>query len=125
AARTVLEVPGQPSGLGWLPDGSLLVTSMKDQRVLRRSPGGEVTVHADLGGRAAGQVNDMVVDAGGRAFVGCFGFDLMAGDDPAPSSLWRVDADGAVTEAATGMLFPNGSVVTSDGSTLVVGESFG
>src|SRR5690349_3906666 len=73
SARTILEVPGQPSGLGWLPDGSLLVTSMKDQRVLRRSPSGAVTVHADLSGRAKGQVNDMVVDARGRAFVGCFG----------------------------------------------------
>jgi len=123
--RTILEVPGQPSGLGWLPDGSLLVTSMKDQRVLRRSPTGAVTVHADLSGRAKGQVNDMVVDARGRAFVGCFGFDLMAGENPAPTSLWRVDPDGAVTEAATGMLFPNGAVVTPDGSTLIVGESFG
>jgi sugar lactone lactonase YvrE len=121
----VMEVPGQPSGLGWLADGSLLVVSMNDQRVLRRARSGKVTLHADLRGRAVGRLNDMVVDAAGRAFVGSFGFDLMAGDDPAPSSVWRVDPDGAVTEAATGMLFPNGSVVTPDGSTLVVGETFG
>ncbi len=121
----VMEVPGQPSGLGWLADGSLLVVSMNDQRVLRCARSGKVTLHADLRGRAVGRLNDMVVDAAGRAFVGSFGFDLMAGDDPASSSVWRVDPDGAVTEAATGMLFPNGSVVTPDGSTLVVGETFG
>ena len=59
----VLEVPEQPSGLGWMPDGSLLVVSRKDFRVLRRTPGGEVTEHADLSGMAAGHLNDMVVDA--------------------------------------------------------------
>jgi sugar lactone lactonase YvrE len=125
ACEEVMEVPGQPSGLGWLADGSLLVVSMNDQRVLRCARSGKVTLHADLRGRAVGRLNDMVVDAAGRAFVGSFGFDLMAGDDPASSSVWRVDPDGAVTEAATGMLFPNGSVVTPDGSTLVVGETFG
>ena len=125
SAEEILEVPGQPSGLGWLPDGSLLVSSMKDQRVLRRSPAGDVRVHADLAGRAQGHLNDMVVDAAGRAFVGSFGFDLMAGEDPRPTSLWRIDPDGTVTEAATGLLFPNGPVVTPDGSTLIVGESFG
>ena len=45
----VVEVEHQPSGLGWLPDGSMLIVSMKDQRVLRRDPDGSVSVHADLG----------------------------------------------------------------------------
>ena len=52
SAAEVMTVEHQPSGLGWMPDGSLLVVSMKDHRVLRRSPAGEVTVHADLGERA-------------------------------------------------------------------------
>jgi sugar lactone lactonase YvrE len=55
----VFEVENQPSGLGWLPDGSLLVVSMKDQRVLRRDPSGEVTVHADLSGFTDSSLNDM------------------------------------------------------------------
>ena len=69
-------------GSGWLPDGSLLVVSMKDQRLLRRSPTATVTEHADLSDVCGGHLNDMVVDASGRAFVGDFGFDLMGGARP-------------------------------------------
>ena len=121
----VLEVENQPSGLGWLPDGSLLVVSMKDQKLLRRSPSGDVTEHADLSRYATGHCNDMVVDAQGRAYVGNFGFDLMAGGDPKTATLVRVDPDGTVSAAADDMYYPNGSVITPDGSTLIVGESFG
>src|SRR5215203_1226975 len=67
--ETVLEVPEQPSGFGWMPDGSLLVASRKDFRVLRRSTDGAVTEHADLSGMAKGHLNDMVVNARGRAYV--------------------------------------------------------
>lgn len=73
----VMTVEGQPSGLGWLPDGSLLVVSMKDRRLLRRSTCGEVSVHAEVGQFCGGPLNDLVVDAKGRAFVGNFGFELM------------------------------------------------
>jgi sugar lactone lactonase YvrE len=119
----VMTVEQQPSGLGWMPDGSLLAVSMKDHRVLRRSPDGDVTVHADLTEYCGGHLNDMVVDAEGRAFVGNFGFDLMAGADPAPAVLARVDPDGSSAVAAEDMLFPNGSVITPDGRTLIVGET--
>jgi sugar lactone lactonase YvrE len=121
----VLEVEGQPSGLGWLPDGSLLVVSMRDHRLLRRSPSGEVVLHADVSGHCGGLLNDMVVDAHGRAYVGDFGFDLMAGADPRPTGLLRVDADGRSAPVARDLLFPNGSVITPDGSTLIVGETLG
>jgi sugar lactone lactonase YvrE len=120
----VLEVENQPSGLGWLPDGSLLVVSMKDQRLLRFADG-EVSTHADLSGVCGGHLNDMVVDASGRAFVGDFGFDLMARGTPHSASLKRVDPDGTVTVVAEGLRFPNGSVVTPDGGTLIVGETWG
>jgi sugar lactone lactonase YvrE len=119
----VMEVPGQPSGLGWLPDGSLLVVSMRDHRVLRRSPSGEVSEHADIAAHCGGHANDMVVDARGHAFVGNFGFDLMGGADPRAATLVRVDPYGAVTVAAEDVVFPNGSVITPDGSTLIVGET--
>jgi sugar lactone lactonase YvrE len=123
--RVELEVAAQPSGLGWLPDGSLLAVSMLDRKVLRRAADGTVSVHADLDGRVEGPLNDMVVSASGHAYVGGFGFDLMHGGDPKRSSLWRVDPDGGVAEASGDMLFPNGSVITADGSTLVVGETIG
>lgn len=124
-ATEVMHVAAQPSGLGWMPDGSMLVVSMKDQLVLRRAPDGEVTTHAELGGLAGGHLNDMVVDDQGRAYIGNFGFDLMAGADPRTASLIRVDPDGSATVAAEDLYFPNGSVITPDGATLIVGETMG
>lgn len=123
--RTELEVPAQPSGLGWLPDGRLLVVSMKDRKVLRVEADGSVEVHADVSDHVTGHPNDMVVDDRGRAWLGNFGFDLMAGADLDTAGLLRIDPDGTVTQVATGLYFPNGSVVTPDGATLIVDETFG
>ncbi len=123
SGSVVAEVPGQPSGLGWLPDGSLVVVSMKDRKLLRVTDG-EVSTHADLAPYCAGYANDCVVDDAGRVYVGDFGFDLMGGGDFATASLKRVDPDGTVTVVAEGLHFPNGSVITPDG-TLIVGETWG
>ncbi len=120
-----MRVAFQPSGLGWMPDGSLLIVSMRDHRVMRRSPDGEETVHANLSEHCGGHINDMVVDADGRAYVGEMGFDLQGFAHPAPAKLMRVDPDGAVTVLADDLLFPNGSVITPDGRTLIVGETAG
>lgn len=123
--RRELEVPAQPSGLGWLPDGRLLVVSMKDRTILRLEDDRSVVVHADVSEHVTGHPNDMVVDGEGRAWLGNFGFDLMAGADIEPASLLRIDPDGTVTSVASGLYFPNGSVVTPDGTTLIVDETFG
>jgi len=133
--RTEFEIDDQPSGLGWAPDGSLLVVSMIKRQVLRRSPGGVVSVHADLGGVADWHCNDMVVDGAGGAYVGNFGFDLEAamaergvGEVMASHPTARlayVAPDGAVSVAAEDLHFPNGSVITPDGQTLIVGETLG
>ncbi|MFS2292275.1 MAG: SMP-30/gluconolactonase/LRE family protein [Actinomadura sp.] len=122
--RLEATVPEQPSGLGWLPDGRLLVVSMRDRKILRREPDGTLAVHADLSGHATGHVNDMVVDAQGRAYAGNFGFDLMGGEPLETAALHRVDPDGGVTQAASDLWFPNGSVITPDG-VLLVAETFG
>jgi sugar lactone lactonase YvrE len=121
--RVEAEVPQQPSGLGWLPDGRLLVVSMRDASVLRREPDGRLVVHADLSGLVGGHLNDMVVDAHGRAYVGNFGFDLMGGGAIEPTVLLRVDPDGSVTQVADDLWFPNGSVITTD-DVLLVDETF-
>jgi sugar lactone lactonase YvrE len=122
--RLEASVPEQPSGLGWLPDGRLLVVSMRDRRVLRREADGSLVVHADLIEDATGHLNDMVVDHAGRAYVGNFGFDLMGGGALAPAALHRVDPDGTVTQVADDLWFPNGCVITA-GNTLLVNETFG
>ena len=124
AAEVVATVAEQPSGLGWLPDGRLLVVSMLDRRLLRMEPSGELVQHADLSGLAPSHLNDMVVDASGRAYVGNFGFDLMLREPIRPTVMIRVDADGTASVAADDLLFPNGTVILDD-RTLVVAESFG
>ena len=121
----VMTVEGQPSGLGWLPDGSMLVVSMTDQRVLRRAPDGGVDVYADIAEHCGGLANDLVVDGAGHTYVGNFGFDLMGGGSPQAANIVHIGPGGAVDVAAGDLMFPNGSVVTPDGSTLVVGETMG
>ena len=132
AVRTELEIDDQPSGLGWLPDGRLLVVAMHRRQVLRVDPDG-VKVHADLSGIATYHTNDMVVDRGGRAYVGNFGFALdeelkargvesVIAKHPT-AKIARVDPDGRAYVAADDMHFPNGSVITPDGRTMIVAET--
>lgn len=120
---TVLEVPSKPSGLGWLPDGRLLVVAMGDRQLLRLETDGSVNVVADLRSFARFNCNDMLVDPQGRAYVGQFGFDP-ATEEPRSTVLVRVDPDGTVSLAADDLQFPNGTVLTADGRTLIIAESW-
>ena len=131
--RTEFEIDDQPSGLGWMPDGSMLIVSMTKRQVLRRTADGAISLHADLGQIAGFHCNDMVVDALGRAYVGNFGFDLDAAieargvesvlADHPTAKLVCVSPDGAIRVAASDMHFPNGPVITPDGKTLILGET--
>jgi sugar lactone lactonase YvrE len=123
--ETICEVPKDPSGLGFLPDGRLLVVSMQDRRLLRLEPDGELVEHANLWDLASFHLNDMVVDRTGRAYVGNFGFDLHGGGSPALAELIAVEPDGTARVVAGDLKFPNGAVLTPDGATLIVAESTG
>ena len=124
--ETMHHIPDdQPSGLGWLPDGTLLVVAMTARKVLRIADG-VATVHADLSGIATWHCNDMVVAADGTAYVGNFGWDIENDlGHPVSATLAVVRQDGSVEAGPSDLLFPNGSVITPDDSTLVVGETFG
>ena len=133
--RIELALDDQPSGLGWMPDGSLLYVSMRKRQVWRRHADGSLALHADLGALTAHLCNDMVVDGEGRAYVGNFGFDLdhelstrgvaaVLADHP-KANLVTVQPDGSVSVGAPGLSFPNGTVITPDGKTLIVGETLG
>jgi len=122
--ETIVTVPQQPSGLGWLPDGRLLVVSMADRRLLRLDPEGLITV-ADLSELAPFHCNDMVVDRSGRAYVGNFGFDFLSKQALKATVLVLVTPDGEKRVVARDLLFPNGSVITPDERTLIVGETWG
>jgi sugar lactone lactonase YvrE len=135
--RTELALDGPSSGLGWLPDGRLLLVSMIERKILRREMDGSIVTHADLTGIAVHRANDMVVDRLGRAYVGSFGFDLdhfikTLGMDalldepgPIPSSLAFVDIDGRARAVANGIRFPNGAVLTADQTGLILAETLG
>jgi sugar lactone lactonase YvrE len=121
----IVRVDACPSGLGWLPDGRLLVVSMNDRRLLCLEADGSLREVADLSGLAKFHCNDMVVDREGRAYVGNFGFDFTSGDKPATTDLILVTPEGQARIVAKDLAFPNGTVITDDGNTLIVGESFG
>jgi len=120
-AETIAEVPGQPSGLGWLPDQTLLVVSMANRRLLRLHDG-TLSEFADLSGLASSYCNDMVVDQSGMAYIGNFGSPLF--EQPyRPAEIVLVTPTGDARVVAREMAFPNGSVITPDGKTLVVAET--
>ena len=98
---------------------------MEDRSLLRQASDGSLSVHADLSEYATFHCNDMVVGPDGTAWVGNFGFDLHGGAAPCTANLIRVGVDGTVSLAASELMFPNGTVITPDEKTLIVGESFG
>lgn len=131
----IVEVLSQPSGLGWLPNGDMLISSMLDRTVLRWD-GSALHPYADLSMHFSWHGNDMLVmPDSGRAYVGNFGFDyeeflaehgiegLFGEPGPASTVICRVDPDGSVHVAAKDMIFPNGMVLTPDGRTLIVAET--
>jgi sugar lactone lactonase YvrE len=121
--ETIVETPQQPSGLGWSPDGSMLIVSMNDQKLLSFNKG-ELSEVADLSQLATHFCNDMVVDKKGNAYVGNFGFDLHAGEPIKPTNLILVRPGEEPCVVAENVFFPNGTVITPDDKTLIVGETF-
>ncbi|GGU51910.1 SMP-30/gluconolactonase/LRE family protein [Lentzea flava] len=140
--EVVVAFDGQPSGLGWLPDGRMLVVSMLDHTV-RRLEGDDLVLHADISDVATFHANDMLVYGEGRAYVGNFGFDLhglitevgiprlLEPDyEPQGAALALVQPDGSVGVAAEDLKFPNGMALLPDptgesesGTILVVAET--
>ncbi|ETK90957.1 hypothetical protein L917_05192 [Phytophthora nicotianae] len=113
------------SGLGWLSDGRLLISSMNKRQVLVHDEATSSTkLYADVQDVTRVRANDMVVDTSGRAYLGSFGFNNADFNAVASSAIVSVGADRAVRVEATGVVFPNGMVITPDGKTLIVGETF-
>lgn len=119
----VCDVPNRPSGQGFLPNGKHIVVSATDCKLLAVE-NGQLSEYADLSGQATGYLNDFAIDRYGRIYVGNFGYDYDSGEARKKTSLHRVDPDGAITEVAKGVDFPNGSVIINDGSTLIVAETW-
>lgn len=121
--ETVATIEGTPSGLGFLPDGTPLVVSQADRKVLTISSGGELSEYADFSHLAGGLGNDMLVTQNGHAYVGNFGYAL-GEEDPKPTSLAHITPDRVVHKVESEVTFPNGTVLTADGGTLLVAETW-
>ncbi|MBL4623220.1 MAG: SMP-30/gluconolactonase/LRE family protein [Immundisolibacteraceae bacterium] len=124
--KTVIaKVPGRPSGSGFLANGSQLLVSMVDRRILKLS-GNDVSEVANLNALTNADLNDMVVNANGDAYVGGFGFDLFGGAEPAMGNIVLLPRDGSPPRVVADDLdFPNGMVITPDGKRLISAETFG
>ena len=114
----------RPAGLGFLPDGRLLMVSEADPLMRRLDPDG-LHIVADLSSLGSVVLNDMVVDKGGRAYIGDDAFDMAAGTPPRPGRLILVTPEGSARVVAENLSFPNGMVLTPDGKTLIVAETIG
>jgi sugar lactone lactonase YvrE len=122
-SEVIARVPSSPFCIDWLPDGSLLIVSGGDGRLLRRKPDGSVVTHADLGRLSRHPWNEIVADGRGNIYLNNIGFDFPAGAF-APGIIALVAPDGSVRQVADGVAFPNGMAVTPDGGTLIVAESY-
>jgi len=119
----VIDVPGQPSGIGFLPDGTPLIVSMHDRKLMKLIDG-KLELHADLSTLCPYEINDMVVDKKGNAYIGNIGFNIFKKEKFKPTNFVLVTPDGAAREVATDLHVPNGPVITPDGNTLIVAESW-
>jgi sugar lactone lactonase YvrE len=123
--RTVLELADFPSAIGWTPAGQLLVVS-GERRLLLRLDGDNLVEVTDLSALVAYPCNELLVDGHGRAYIGNLGFDFGSPDaSPEPGPLLLISPDGSARVVAEGLAFPNGMVLTPDGQTLIVAESYG
>jgi sugar lactone lactonase YvrE len=122
-AQTVARMDDLPGGLGWLPDGRMLVVSMTKRQVLVLEEG-VLKPYADLSRLASFHCNDMLTDARGRCYVGNFGYDLHGGAGQSPAELILINAQGECSVVARDMVFPNGCALSPDGATLLVAETF-
>jgi sugar lactone lactonase YvrE len=123
SVEVLCEVPGQPSGLGFNPQGELLIVSMLDRRLLKLEKTGLAEV-ADFGNLMRFPANDMVVNDRGQAYIGGFGWDYGINPLIHSTSLIRVDPGGTTSIAASDLVFPNGAVITPEGDTLIISETF-
>ena len=121
--EVIVEIPNQPSGLGWTPDGTMLIVSMKDRKLMSFKDG-QLKERADLTEFSGFHCNDMVVDIDGNAFIGNFGFNTYDGEEIKPTNLILVKPGEEPVLAAENLFFPNGTVITPDNKTLIVGETY-
>lgn len=122
-SQLIAELSDLPGGLGWLPDGRLLVVSMRNRQLLVLEQE-KLELFSDLSELASFHCNDLLVDSQGRSYVGNFGYDLHAGEPVSSAEIILVSTGGQPKIVSNDVIFPNGMVITPDGSRLIVAETF-
>lgn len=120
--RRAAAVPSFPISFDWLPDGRMVVVSGSDGTVLVEVPHAGLVPLADLRRLSDHPWNEIAVHPGGNIYVNGIGGDYAAGAG-SDGLIALVRPDGSAQTVAGGLSFPNGMLVSSDGSTLVVAES--
>lgn len=123
AKTEIAHFPERPSGINFLPDGSVVIVSMADRKLMKVE-NGQLSEYADLSADLPYDINDCVSDEQGNIYVGTFGYDVFAHQDPLPATLTLVKPDGSISTVAKDMHFPNGCVIANGGKTLIVAETF-
>lgn len=121
----VASFPQHPSGISFLPDGRVVIVSMQDRKLMLVEAGGKLSEYVDLSTIIPNEINDSVCDADGNIYVGNLGYDLLAGEAARPADLVMVTLQRQCKVVASGLEFPNGAVITRDGRTLIIAETFG
>lgn len=119
----VVQLPNRPSGINFMPDGAVVIVSMADRKLMRWQ-NGELSEYADLSAELPYDINDSVCAANGNIYVGTFGYDVFAHEEAKPATLTLVKPDGTIQTVAEDIHFPNGAVITPDGKTLIIAETF-
>jgi sugar lactone lactonase YvrE len=122
--NVLLKVDQQPNGMFFHPDGSLIYSSMFDAKLYRLKDGTSA-LFSDLSSIMTGYCGDMFIDSKGRVYLDDVGARVLHGQEPAPGRLIMVDTDGAAKSVAEDLLFPNALVISKDGKSLFVAETFG
>lgn len=121
-STVVARVPERPNGLGFLPDGQLLTTSMADQKLFRVDRSGKLAEHADLTKLMTGYCGDVAVDSKGRSYLDDVGYRVFEGAPRAPGRLLLVEADGRASVLEDNLQFPNGIWISQNERELIFAE---
>jgi sugar lactone lactonase YvrE len=124
-SEVIVNVPSFPFCIDWHPDGRLLINAARQRAVLTLAPDNTLVTYADLSALSDHPPNnEIVVDGHGNAYVDGGGFDMMAGEPPAPGMIALITPGGTARQVAEGIEFGNGMAITADDRTLIVAESY-
>lgn len=122
--KTLLEVENQPNGMCFAADGSLIYSSMFDARLYRLSPNSQPELYVDMSHVMTGYCGDMVIDNAGRVYVDDVGARVLHGETPRAGRLLMIDTDRSVHVVAEDAVFPNALMLSNDGKSLIMAETF-